>query len=56
MRVLILNGTSLNSQDQIMVVYGGGHCWRFKVLLFEAIKTCGRFLEVWHRLNIFLLL
>ena len=39
-----------------MAVYGGGHCWRFKVLLFQAIKTSSRFLEVWHRLKIFLVL
>ena len=35
-----------------MAVYGGGHCWKFKVLLFQAIKTSGRFLKVWHRLKI----
>ena len=39
-----------------MAVYGGGHCWRFKVLLFQAIKTSGRFLDVWNTLKIFLLL
>ena len=38
MEVLILNGTSLNSQDSIMAVYGDGRDWRFKVSLFQAVK------------------
>ena len=42
MKVLILNRTSLNSENVVLGVYGGGHCWRFDVdrnnfFLFRAL-------------------
>ena len=41
MEVLILNGTSLNSLNEFIVVYDGSHSWRFQVQLIIMFEGGG---------------